>query len=119
MKRLRAISSSRMGRLLAVAVGVPAVMILTAACGSGKAADTGTAAGGGARGGRGGRGGGGGGLQPVVVARVTQKDVPIDIAAVGNVEAYATIAVRSQVTGQLETVPVIEGNFVKKNDVLF
>src|SRR5205085_12672285 len=45
--------------------------------------------------------------------------VPIEIAAVGNVEAYTTITVRSQVTGQLDTVSVTEGNFVKKGDVLF
>ena len=62
---------------------------------------------------------GGGGAQPVVVAKVTQKDVPVDIAAVGNVEAYTTIAVRSQVTGMLEQVGIHEGDFVKKGELLF
>ena len=38
---------------------------------------------------------------------------------VGNVEAYATIAVRSQVTGQLDEVHVTEGNTVKKGDILY
>ena len=61
------------------------------AVGCNKTAAEGTPAGGG-RGGRGGRGGGGGGAQPVVTAKVTQKDVPVDIAAVGNVEAYTTIS---------------------------
>src|SRR6185436_8520956 len=77
----------------------------------------GTAAGGG-RGGRGGRGGGGG-AQPVVTAKVTQRDVPVDLAAVGNVEAYTSVSVRSQVTGQLQEAFFKEGDVVKKGDKLF
>ena len=34
---------------------------------------------------------------PVVVATVSQRTVPVDIQVIGNVEAYATIAVKSQV----------------------
>src|SRR5262245_52745616 len=71
------------------------------------------------RGGRGGRGGFGGGAQPVVVAKVSQKDVPVDIDAVGNVEASTTIAVRTQVTGTLESVGFHEGDSVKKGYLLF
>ena len=74
-------------------------------------------AGGGGR--RGGRGGGRGGAQPVVVASATRKDVPVEISAVGNVEASTTIAVRSQVTGVLQQVGFHEGDFVKKDSVLF
>jgi membrane fusion protein, multidrug efflux system len=74
---------------------------------------------GGGRGGRGGRGGFGGGAQPVVVAKVSQKDVPVDIDAVGNVEASTTISVRSQVTGTLESVGFHEGDSVKKGALLF
>src|SRR4051812_39606804 len=71
-------------------------------------------------GGRGGRGRGGrGAAQPVTVAKASQKDVPIEIAAVGNVEASTMIAVRSQVTGVLEQVGFHEGDFVKKGAVLF
>ena len=70
-----------------------------------------------AGGGRGGRGEGGG--VPVVVAQVTQKDVPVDIDGIGNVEAYATISVRAQVTGQLTDVLFREGDFVKKGDHIF
>ena len=81
-----------------------------------KSADT-TGAGG-PGGGRGGRGGRGGGAQPVIVARVTQKDVPVDIAAVGNVEAFNLITVRSQVTGELQMVYVHEGDSVKKGALL-
>ena len=72
---------------------------------------------GGGRGGRGGRGGGGG--QPVVTTKVSQRDVPVDIAAVGNVEAYTSISVRSQVTGQLQEAFFHEGDIVKKGDQLF
>ena len=56
---------------------------------------------------------------PVVVASVTQKDVPIEIAVVGNVEAYATITIIPQVGGQLTEVPFKEGDIVKKGQKLF
>jgi len=36
---------------------------------------------------------------PVVVATAVQKSVPTQIRAVGNVEAYSTVAIKSQVTG--------------------
>lgn len=61
----------------------------------------------------------GGGPAPVVVAQVLQKDVPIDVSVVGNVEAYSTINVVPQVGGQLMEVYFQEGDFVKKNDKLF
>jgi len=94
--------------------------MLAASCSqpSAQSADGGPGAGGG-RGGRGGRGGLSGGAQPVVVAKTTQKDVPVDIEAVGNVEASTTIAVRTQVTGTLESVGFNEGDFVKKGALLF
>jgi membrane fusion protein, multidrug efflux system len=56
---------------------------------------------------------------PVVVATVSQRTVPVDIQVIGNVEAYATIAVKSQVGGELTLVHFREGDFVKKGDVLF
>jgi multidrug efflux system membrane fusion protein len=43
----------------------------------------------------------------------------VDISAVGNVEAYTTIAVRSQITGILDQVAIHEGDMVKKGDLLF
>ena len=93
--------------------------LVTAACSSGSAASIPAPSGAG-RAGRGGRGGDrSGAAQPVVTAKVTQKDVPIDIAAVGNVEAYTTISVRSQITGQIEQAFFHEGDLVKKGDLLF
>ena len=97
-------------------ISLIALSFLTISCAQPSAQ---SADGGGGRG-RGGRGGGvGGGAQPVVVAKVSQKDVPVDIDAVGNVEASATIAVRTQITGTLESVGFHEGDFVKKGSLLF
>jgi len=56
---------------------------------------------------------------PVVVATVSQRTVPVDIQVIGNVEAFATIAVKSQVSGELTVAHFQEGDFVKKGDVLF
>ena len=56
---------------------------------------------------------------PVVVAKVTQKAMPIQLTAIGNVEAYATISIRAQVAGPLLDVFFKEGDFVKKGQLLF
>ena len=94
---------------------VPGFVLLVAAAGcSGSAAGTG-----GGGGGRGGRGRGEGGAVPVVTTKVAERDVPVDLAAIGNVEAYTTISVRSQVTGQLKEVFFREGDFVRKGQPLF
>src|SRR6266508_3537306 len=66
-----------------------------------------------------GRGGRGGGAVPVTTAVATQRDVPVDVAAIGNVEAYETVSLRSQVTGVVTEVFFHEGDFVKKGDHLF
>ena len=107
MKRVLLLSS------LCLAAG-----LATASCGSNtSAAGAGGSGGGGGRGGRG--RGGDGGAAPVVTAKVTEKDVPVDIASIGNVEAFTTISVRSQVTGQLQETFFREGDFVKKGERLF
>jgi multidrug efflux system membrane fusion protein len=66
-----------------------------------------------------GAGGGRGEVVPVEMANVTQQDVPIQIKAIGNVEALTTIAVRSQVEGTLLRVGFVPGQEVKKGDLLF
>src|SRR5215831_10715588 len=99
-------------RWMAGAAACAAAMTM-AGCGS-TAASTG-----GAGGGRGGRGGAGSGPVPVVVARVVQKDVPVDLASIGNVEAFSTISIRSQITGALQDVRFHEGDFVKAGQLLF
>ncbi len=55
----------------------------------------------------------------MLVAKVAQRNVPVEIQVIGNVEAYATISVRAQVTGQLTAAFFHEGDFVKKDDMLF
>jgi multidrug efflux system membrane fusion protein len=74
---------------------------------------------GGQGGGRGGKKGFGGGDVPVTVATVSQKTVPVEEQVIGNVEAYSTISVKAQVAGQLMEMHFKEGEFVKKNDLLF
>jgi multidrug efflux system membrane fusion protein len=56
---------------------------------------------------------------PVVIATVVQRDVPVQLRAIGNVEAYSTVSVKSQVEGQLAQVHFVEGQRVQKGDMLF
>ena len=55
---------------------------------------------------------------PVVVAKVSQHAMPVEITAVGNVEAISSVAIRSQVAGQLLEVHFKEGDFVRKGQLL-
>ncbi len=61
---------------------------------------------------------GGGGI-PVAISRVVKRDIPIDIQAVGTVEASSTVTMKAQVSGELVKVFFREGDFVKKGDELF
>ena len=56
---------------------------------------------------------------PVLIATATQKTMPLQIRAVGNVEAYSTVSVKSQVTGVLTQAHFKEGQDVKKGQLLF
>ncbi|HLM80099.1 MAG TPA: efflux RND transporter periplasmic adaptor subunit [Terriglobales bacterium] len=56
---------------------------------------------------------------PVVVASVEQRDIPVQISAIGNVEAYQTVQIRSQVNGQIQRVLFREGEDVRKDQLLF
>lgn len=83
--------------------------------GSGANAAKSDAPGGGKGGGRGGRGGD----VPVTIAHASNRDVPVEIQVIGNVEAYSAITVKAQVGGQLLGVFFKEGDFVKKGEKLF
>ena len=61
----------------------------------------------------------GGGDVPVTVAVAATKNVPVEVQVIGHVEAYATISVKAQVTGELMNAHFQEGDYVKKNDLLF
>jgi len=69
--------------------------------------------------GGGGRGRGGDATVPVTVARVVQKQMPIEIRVIGAVEAYSVVSVHAQITGQLTEVNFKEGEDVTKNQLLF
>lgn len=56
---------------------------------------------------------------PVNVATASLKTVPVEIEVIGNVEAYSTIGVKSQVGGELVAVHFQEGDTVRKGDLLF
>ena len=44
--------------------------------------------------------------------------MPVEVTAVGNVEAISTISIRAQVAGEVQDVHFKEGDFVKKGQVL-
>ena len=56
---------------------------------------------------------------PVTVSTVTQKTVPVQLRAIGNVQAYSTVTVKSKVGGEIIRVHFKEGQDVKKGEPLF
>jgi multidrug efflux system membrane fusion protein len=56
---------------------------------------------------------------PVSAAVVAQKSVPLTTRAIGNVEAYSTVAIRALVSGELVKIHFKQGQEVKKGDLLF
>jgi membrane fusion protein, multidrug efflux system len=56
---------------------------------------------------------------PVTTAVVSQKSVPLELRVIGSAEAYSTVAIRSQITGQLTAVKFREGEDVTQGQVLF
>jgi multidrug efflux system membrane fusion protein len=56
---------------------------------------------------------------PVTAGTVIQKTVPVQIRAIGNVEAYSTVSVKSQIGGILTHVHFREGQDVRKGSPLF
>lgn len=56
---------------------------------------------------------------PVLAAAVERKEVPLQVRAIGAVEPYSTVSVKTQVTGELTGVFFKEGQDVKKGQLLF
>ncbi len=56
---------------------------------------------------------------PVTAGTVIKKTVPVQVRAIGNVEAYSTVSVKSQIGGELIRVHFKEGQDVNKGDLLF
>ena len=84
-------------------------------CSGSTAAKSDAPGGGGKSGGR----RGGGGDVPVTVSTAKERDVPVEVQVIGNVEAYSTITVKAQVGGLLTDVYFHEGDFVRKGEKLF
>ena len=56
---------------------------------------------------------------PVLAAQTVEKDVPVQLRAIGNVMPFAKVTIRSQITGQLQEVHFKEGQELHKGDLLF
>jgi len=56
---------------------------------------------------------------PVVVAPAVERTVPVELRAIGNVQAYNTVQVKTQVAGELTGVFFKEGDDVKRGQLLF
>jgi membrane fusion protein, multidrug efflux system len=56
--------------------------------------------------------------QPVHVATATQGDMPVTIDSLGTVTPLASVTVKTQLNGILQSVMFTEGQMVKKGDVL-
>lgn len=55
---------------------------------------------------------------PVKVAQALQKDLPVQVKAIGNIEAFTSVAIKSQVSGQIARIHFAEGSAVEKGAVL-
>ncbi len=56
---------------------------------------------------------------PILAATVVEKTVPVELKAIGSVEAYSTVNIKSRVGGQLVQVNFKEGQDVEKGQLLF
>jgi multidrug efflux system membrane fusion protein len=99
------VASSKFARLSAATLAI-ALLLCFAGCGSKESAKAASP-------------GEGRPPAPVVVSTVEQRDVPIQITAIGNVEAYQTVQVRSMVSGQIESIHFKEGDDVRKGQMLY
>ncbi len=55
---------------------------------------------------------------PVDIAKAMQQTVPVQVSAIGNVEAYSSVSVRTQVAGEIQKVYFTQGQDVKKGQLL-
>lgn len=56
---------------------------------------------------------------PVTVAKAATKSVPVQVEAIGNVEAFSNVSVRTQMAGEIERAYFTQGQDVKKGQLLF
>jgi len=56
---------------------------------------------------------------PVSIAVAVERDMPVILRAIGNIDAYSTVAIKARVDGQIVEVNFSQGQAVRKGDVLF
>lgn len=56
---------------------------------------------------------------PVMVAKTVRRTVPLQIREIGTVEAFASIAIKARVEGNLVAIHFTEGDYVRKGQPLF
>ena len=56
---------------------------------------------------------------PVTIDTAVSKSVPVQIRAVGSVQAYATVTLKSQLDAEVASIHITEGQAVKKGELLF
>ncbi|MCC7498567.1 MAG: efflux RND transporter periplasmic adaptor subunit [Bryobacterales bacterium] len=71
------------------------------------------------KGSAGGKGGRGTAPVMVTVATAVSKNVPVQAQVIGAVEAYSTVSIKAQISGQILKVDFREGDFVTEGQLLF
>ena len=56
---------------------------------------------------------------PVTATAAVSKDMPLEVSVIGAVEAYSTVTVRAQITGELTSVNFEQGDDVEAGQELF
>jgi len=56
---------------------------------------------------------------PVRAAQVAKLDMPVEIQAIGNVEAYSSVTLKSRIAGQILRVHLRDGQDVREGQLLF
>ncbi len=56
---------------------------------------------------------------PVTATAAVRKDMPLEVSVIGTVEAYSTVVVRAQITGELTSVNFRQGDDVQAGQELF
>ena len=56
---------------------------------------------------------------PVTIDAAVSKSIPLQLRSVGTVQAYASVTIKSQLDGEVARIHIVEGQEVKKGDLLF
>ena len=56
---------------------------------------------------------------PVAVATAVEKTMPVQLRAIGRIQAYSTVVIKPQIGGGIQSVHFKEGQEIKKGDLLF